>query len=134
MVIGVSFYFVTRSTGGSGTFLDGQPVRAGQFNLGIPYGAASKRVLRELGAPDEKDGSCWLYRGRVGKIRGRYSGWHVDAMKFCFAPAGPGRGETVAQIFSHYVAYKFKKQNVPPRWAVPLTFGGVPKSEQQGGS
>lgn len=108
----------------------------GERNLGIAYGTTPKQVLQQLGSPTKKHAGCWLYRGQVGKIRGRHSGSYVDAMKFCLSEGSAG-GWAVTQIFSYYVKHTIvkrdpvthrisSKRTFPARWGPPLTFMKVP--------
>jgi hypothetical protein len=95
------------------------------MTLGIAYGTTAKQLLREIGSPTKKQADCWLYRGQVGRIRGRYSGPYVDAMKFCFS-AGPTGGNVMTQIFSHYAGHTIAKEHFPAQWAHPVTLLKVP--------
>jgi hypothetical protein len=107
----------------------------GELLLGVPYGTARKQVLRQLGPPTKQQASCWIYRGRVGRIRGRYSDSDVDAMKFCFSE-GPAGGKAVTQIFSHYAAHTIvrtdpvthavTKTSYAAQWGLPLAIEPVP--------
>jgi hypothetical protein len=107
-----------------------QQRRYGEFNLGIAYGTAPKQVLRQLGSPTKKQADCWLYRGHVGKIRGRYPGPYVDAVKFCFAEGAPSGGRIVAQILSHRVSHSVthsrSRRTIPAFWGWPTNRGAVP--------
>lgn len=125
----------TVSTIPFGTPSGPQPPGYGQWNLGIAYGTTPAQVLRQLGTPAATEASCWLYRGRVGRIRGRLSGLYVDAMKFCFGE-GSGGGKAVTQIASHMVAHtivsrnpvthRIVKKSFPARWAPPIALAMVP--------
>jgi hypothetical protein len=95
------------------------------MNLGIAYGTTPKQVLREIGPPTKKHADCWLYRGHVGRIRGRYSGPYVDAMRFCFSE-GPVGAKVMTQIFSHYATHTITKKHFPAQWGSPLTLLKVP--------
>jgi hypothetical protein len=107
----------------------------GENDLGIPYGTAASHVLRELGPPTAKQGSCWIYRGRIGRIRGRSSDSFVDAMKFCLSE-GPAGGMAVTQVFDHYVAHiivrtdpvthRVEKRTYPALWGHPVVLMKVP--------
>jgi hypothetical protein len=120
-----------------------QRLRYGQFNLGIAYGSTRKQVLRQIGSPTAKQGDCWLYRGHVGRIRGRYSGPYVDAMRFCFSD-GPAGGQAVTQIFSHSpihtiikkdpVTHSISKKTFQARWDIPIDIAPVPDWYLQEGS
>jgi hypothetical protein len=93
-------------------------------------------VRRRLGAPTAVDGSCWLYQGTVGRIRGRLSGLYIDAMKFCFAE-GAGGGTAVEEILSHQITHTIVRRDPLTRrivkvatygasWGHPLTIARVP--------
>jgi hypothetical protein len=108
----------------------------GQRNLGIAYGSTPAEVRRQLGSPVQQRAGCWLYRGRVGRIRGRWSGSYVDAMKFCFAE-GPVGSQVVTQILSHSPRHTIVKRNpsthkivwkrtFPAQWDPPITIAEVP--------
>jgi hypothetical protein len=99
--------------------------RYGFMGLGIAFGATPKQVLREIGSPTKEQANCWLYRGHVGSIRGRYSGPYVDAMKFCFS-AAPTGGTVMTRIFSHYAAHTIAKEHFPGQWHPPATLMKVP--------
>jgi hypothetical protein len=88
-----------------------RPIPLGQINLGIAYGTTQEQMLRQLGSPTTKRANCWLYRGQIGTIRGRYSGPYVDALKFCFSD-GPAGGKAVTQILSHRSAHSVAKTNL----------------------
>jgi hypothetical protein len=115
----------------------------GQFNLGIAYGSTPTQVLRQIGSPTAKQADCWLYRGHVGRIRGRYSGPYVDAMRFCFSD-GPAGGQAVTQIFSHSpihtiikkdpVTHSISKKTFQARWDIPIDIAPVPDWYLQEGS
>lgn len=148
LVVGGLIVHLTRTAGSSTKLapkasvkapraLGSQRPRYGEFNLGIAYGTAPKQVLRELGSPSRKQGNCWVYRGRVGSIRGRYSGsFFVDAKRFCFSE-GPAGGRAVTQVFDHYakhtivkrdpVTHKItSKKTYPAEWGFPLRIEEVP--------
>lgn len=108
----------------------------GQRNLGIAYGSTSADVLRQIGSPVSKQEGCWLYRGRVGRIRGRWSGSYVDAMKFCFSE-GPAGNQVVTRIWSHSPRHTIVRRNPfthkivskktwPAQWDPPITIAEVP--------
>ena len=108
----------------------------GQRNLGIAYGSAPAEVRRQLGPPVQQRAGCWLYRGRVGRIRGRWSGSYVDAMKFCFSE-GPVGSQVVTQILSHsprhtivrrdpYTHKIVSKRTWPAQWGPAITIAEVP--------
>jgi hypothetical protein len=100
----------------------------GAMDLGIPYGATPKQVLRQLGSPTTKQADCWLYRGPE-KLHGPYLSPYVDAMKFCFAE-GPAGGKAVSDIYNHTVAHTIKwhdeKRRYPAQWSRPIALAKVP--------
>ncbi len=102
-----------------------QRYRCGEMTLGIAYGTTPQELLGEIGPPTRKQARCWLYRGRVGRIRGRYSGPYVDAMKFCFG-AGPVGGKVMTRILSHYAAHTIKGEHFRGQWHPPVTLMRVP--------
>jgi len=107
----------------------------GELSLGVAFGATPEQVVRRLGAPTTRDGSCWVYRGRAGAVRGRVSGPYVDALKFCFSPGPLGRN-VVTQIYSHTVAHTIVetdpmshtvfKRRFPARWGYTVAIAKVP--------
>ena len=76
-----------------------------------------------------------MYGGRVGRIRGRYSGPYVDAMKFCFSE-GPAGGKAVTRILSHTpihtivtwdpVTHTRSRKTFPAQWGGIVTLLKVP--------
>lgn len=113
-----------------------QPPGYGEWDLEIAYGSTPNQVRSQLGAPTSVVGSCWLYRGTVGRIRGRLSGLYIDAMKFCFGE-GAGGGTGVDEILSHQITHTIVKRDpVTHRivkvatyrasWGHPLTIARVP--------
>lgn len=120
-----------------------QPLHYGAMTLGIAYGASRKDVLRQLGPPTARQGRCWVYRGQVGRIRGRSSGPFVNAMKFCFSE-GPAGGEAVMHIFGYRPAHTVTmwdpetgvlvKKRFPARWGPTIAIARVPDSYVQGNS
>lgn len=127
-------------TGSSNAVTAPRALRYGFMGLRIAYGSTPKQVLGQIGSPTKKQAHCWLYRGHVGNIRGRYPGPYVDAMKFCFS-AGPTRGNVMTQIFSHYAAHtiattdpitqKIGKTHFAALWGRPVTLMKVPDWYQQ---
>lgn len=127
----------TRSfVAGSGTSAANQPDRYGAFDLGIVYGSTPKQVLSRLGSPTKEQAHCWLYRGRVGSIRGHYPGPYVDAMKFCFSE-GPAGGTAVTRILNHLPIHSIikrdpvtnqiiSKQTFPAQWGISMAREMVP--------
>lgn len=119
----------------SGTSLVSQRPRYGAMDLEIAYGSTPQQVLRQLGSPTKREANCWLYRGRIGEIRRRYSPYN-DAMKFCFSE-GPAGGRAVMQIFGHYPTRTIvkkdplthtiiSKKTFPAHWGHPLWLMKVP--------
>ncbi len=112
-----------------------RPSRDGAMNLGIAYGATPKDVLRQLGSPTTTNAHCWVYRGRAGNVRDRYSGPYVDALKFCFS-AGPTGGEAVTQILSHttthtvtlrdFAGHAITKKRFQAQWGPTVAILKVP--------
>jgi hypothetical protein len=103
----------------------------GAMNLQIAYGSTPEQVLHQIGSPAKVKSGCWLYSGRVGSIRGRYSGPYIDAMKFCFG-AGPTGTRVVTRILSHMATHTIvrrdprthkivSKQTYRAGWGGPIT-------------
>lgn len=123
------------SVASSGTSPTNQRPRYGAMDLEIAYGSTPQQVVRQLGSPTKKEANCWLYRGHIGEIRGRYSPYN-DAIKFCFSE-GPAGGKAVMQIFGHYPTYTVvkkdplthiivSKKTFPAHWGHPLWLMKVP--------
>jgi hypothetical protein len=137
LVVGGVIHHVT-SAGGSSQ--QQQRLRYGEMDLQIAYGSTPKQVLRQLGSPTTRQADCWIYRGRVGSIRGRYSGPYIDAMKFCFS-AGAAGNKVVTQIFNHLpartivnkdpVTHVTTKEHFPARWLHAIIIQKVPDSYAQ---
>lgn len=102
-----------------------QSGRLGAMNLRIPYGTTAAQVLRQLGRPASTRNGCWLYRGRIGSIRGRFSGPYVDAVRFCFGE-GPLGGKVVTQVLSHTPRHTIvrpdgSRRTYPAGWGPSIT-------------
>lgn len=115
----VGAFFATRS-GGPSPSRNRSPAQKevyGTFGaFGVSYGTSARQLFARLGAPDQKQGSCWMYRIRGGRFNGikllpQIAG--MDAVRYCFYSG------VIATIEDHW----HPPHPVGKAWLPPLTFG-----------
>jgi hypothetical protein len=109
---GVAGFFVTHS----GSSHSVKEVYGTFGTFGVSYGSTGKQVVARVGTPDQKHGSCWIYRVRnatLGSVTLPQQVAEIDAVRYCFAEG------IVSVIEDHWPS----GSGWPHPWDPPVTYG-----------